>query len=757
MTPPGDSAALAHAAESAPPTHAAEPSAPAHAPLAPSQALAPFLPPAPSSAPGPAPAAGLAPPPDAARQGPPLLQLEAVTYRYPQTPQASPPALAGVDLRVGVGEFVAIVGGNGSGKSTLARLCNALLLPSEGHVRVAGLETTTPGGQVAARRRVGLVFQNPDNGIVTSVVEDDVAFGPENLGVPPEEIGRRVAVALATVGMTAEARRNPHHLSGGQKQRVAIAGVLAMHPDCLCLDEPTSQLDPAGAAEVLAVLRDLRRAGRTILLITHHLAEAVEADRVVLLDGGRVALAGTPSQVLTGAARLAAFGLQAPPAVTVWAALQRCGGLAGPVPLTIDDLATRLAAALRSTPDAHPERPCTEAPPSTAAPERAPRGATSRRPPLDRPQPPAHPRSVTPSPVPAGIDTPAAAVSPAATPGAAVWPAAPPAAAVSPAPAAPPAATRWPAAARRAAVHAARASQPEPRSEAPAPRTGVTLTGVRFTFPDPSLARRATPPAVADIDLRLTPGECVGLLGATGSGKTTVAQLCCGLLQPDAGALEVDGLCPWDLPRRARGRALAALRRRVGLVFQHPEDQFFEERVQDEVAFAPRNYGATPDQALVAARAALRTVGLPSTVDLCSPFHLSGGQMRRVALASTLAAHPAYLILDEPSAGLDAPGRAAVAHLVRGLTASGVGVLLVTHRMEEAALLADRLVVLRAGRIVAQGGTRAVFGLGAALADLGLESPPATALLSALAARGATLPSVALTLEEAIGAIAAQL
>ncbi|HEY8346837.1 MAG TPA: energy-coupling factor transporter ATPase [Symbiobacteriaceae bacterium] len=257
--------------------------------------------------------------------------------------QEAPLALDHVNLQVRRGEFVAVLGMNGSGKSTLARHINALLLPREGRVLVDGMDTRDERNLWKIRDRVGMVFQNPDNQIVAALVEDDVAFGPENQGQPPEEIRRRVEEALAAVGMTAMRHREPHLLSGGQKQRVAIAGALAMRPACLVLDEPTAMLDPAGRAEVVEVVRRLNREmGMAVVWITHFMEEAALADRVVVMANGRVQMEGPPREVFQQAEKLRALRLDVPPAVAVADRLRAAGV---PLPkgiLTLDELVEAL-------------------------------------------------------------------------------------------------------------------------------------------------------------------------------------------------------------------------------------------------------------------------------------------------------------------------------------------------------------------------------------------------------------------------------
>ncbi|MBE3574815.1 MAG: energy-coupling factor transporter ATPase [Firmicutes bacterium] len=253
------------------------------------------------------------------------------------------PALQGIDLDVEQGEFLAIVGHNGSGKSTLARHFNALLLPTRGSVRVEGLDTADPENLWTIRQKVGMVFQNPDNQLVATTVEEDVAFGPENLGVPQPVLRARVDEALAAVGMSEFAHLEPHRLSGGQKQRVAIAGVIAMRPRCLVLDEPTAMLDPVGRREVLATVRRLNQEeGITVIYITHFMEEAVRADRVLVMEQGRVALQGTPRQVFSQVERMKALHLDVPPVTEL---AHRLAGRGWAVPtdvLTAQELAAAL-------------------------------------------------------------------------------------------------------------------------------------------------------------------------------------------------------------------------------------------------------------------------------------------------------------------------------------------------------------------------------------------------------------------------------
>lgn len=246
-----------------------------------------------------------------------IIEFENVTYIYETEDEDAPvagfPALTDVNLTINKGEFVAVLGHNGSGKSTLAKLCNAILEPTKGKVTVKGIVPDTEEKADEVRRIVGMVFQNPDNQIVATIVEDDVAFGPENLGIEPSEIRRRVDDALKCVNMYEFRHREPHKLSGGQKQRVAIAGVIAMQTECIVLDEPTAMLDPKGREEVMTTVKRLNKEmGITVVTVTHFMDEAVQADRVVIMDGGRVVMQGTPKEVFSNVEKLRSYGLDVP-------------------------------------------------------------------------------------------------------------------------------------------------------------------------------------------------------------------------------------------------------------------------------------------------------------------------------------------------------------------------------------------------------------------------------------------------------------
>ena len=255
-----------------------------------------------------------------------IIKTQDLHFSYSTTDGSSPVVLDGVDLNIEKGSFVAVLGHNGSGKSTLAKHLNAILLPSGGKVYVNGVDTGDEARLLDIRRTVGMVFQNPDNQIVANVVEEDVAFAPENLGVPPDEIRRRVDDALKAVGMYEFREHAPHLLSGGQKQRIAIAGVIAMQPECIVLDEPTAMLDPIGRADVMRTIKQLNREkGVTVVIITHHMDEAAQADRLVVMAKGKVVADGTPKEVFQNVEGLKAVGLTVPDTTELMYQLSQCG------------------------------------------------------------------------------------------------------------------------------------------------------------------------------------------------------------------------------------------------------------------------------------------------------------------------------------------------------------------------------------------------------------------------------------------------
>lgn len=590
----------------------------------------------------------------------PIIRIENLHHTFTSSTGEAIHALRGVNLEIAQGEYVTILGHNGSGKSTLAKHLNALLLPTEGNVWVKEWNTRDIAHHRAIRATVGMVFQTPDNQIVATIVEEDVAFGPENLGVPRAEMQRRVDWSLEQVDMLSHRHRAPHQLSGGQKQRVAIAGVLAMQPQVLVLDEATAMLDPLGREEVLEVARRLnKQQGVTVIAITHFMREAVDADRIVVMADGQIALQGTPREVFRQAERLHELQLDVPPVTEVAQRIHAQVPAFPPDLLTIDEV----VAAYRELHSAH-----------------------------------------------AGKD---GAASQGSTPHATT-------------------------------VNSGGASQQATTSKEPV----IVVEHLAHDY------MRGTPlevRAIHDVSLDLYPGEIVGILGHTGSGKSTVVQHLNGLLRPSEGRVVIFGQ---DLMRD--NVDFRQLRRQVGLVFQFPESQLFERYVGDDIAFGPRNLGL--DRAEVRARVqrAMEAVGLGfEEFKDRHTFGLSGGQRRRVALAGVLALEPRILVLDEPTAGLDPAARADLMEHILTLHRNGISLVMISHNMEELAAICHRLVVIAEGRTVMEGTPEAIFADSARLRELGLDVPAPAAIVEEIVAAG-LLPHAptAYTVEQAAALLA---
>ncbi|WP_418864107.1 energy-coupling factor transporter ATPase [Slackia exigua] len=620
-------------------------------------------------------------------------------------------ALDGVSLHVDAGEFVCVLGGNGSGKSTLAKHLNALLVPDEGTVRIDGHDTSDADATFLIRSTAGMVFQNPDDQIVASLVENDIAFGPENLGVAPAEIRRRVGDALAEVGLIGFEDRETTALSGGQKQRVAIAGVLAMDPKILILDEATAMLDPRGRAGLMRVCKDLNARGMTIIMITHFMDEAAEADRIVVMNRGRIVAQGTPEDILTQADMLAELNLEMPFASTLSLDLARRG-----IDVGMHVHAPALERALIDR--AHAEGWCESTAcigqPASSDTEGAPNAAGVAA---------------------AGIT---AAGTTTAGDGAADLPSS--------------------TAARENAAREADAGAPDAAGEASVAAAAagalVRIENVSFTYIASKRARaqieremrHSSKPAkwgndpsetwaLRDIDLTVAPGEFFGIAGHTGSGKSTLIQHLNGIAHPTIGRVLVHGL---DIADKRNARTV---RGEVGVVFQYPEHQLFAATVHDDVAFGPHNLGLDADEVERRIVDALARVGLDAAeIGTASPFELSGGQQRRVAFAGVLAMRPHMLVLDEPAAGLDPKARAEFLELIRAFhDQDGMSVVMVSHSMDDLARLCDRIAVMNEGRLFAVGRPAEIFLRGPELKSIGLGRPAAQRLAETLQAQGLPL------------------
>lgn len=499
-------------------------------------------------------------------------------------------ALDDVSLLIAPGEYVCLTGANGSGKSTLARLLCALSAPDGGVVTLLGRRVFDEHGAHAdeyrmARRGIGAVFQNPEDQIVTTIVEDDVAFGPENLAVPRHDIGTRIADALRAVELGDMRAADPTRMSGGQQQRVAIAGMLAMRPRMLVLDEPTAMLDPEARAELLAVLDTLHGQGTTIVHVTHHADEAARASRVIRLESGRVV---TDGRTHTAGAASTVGDI---PTGEPHGFAEMDASVGGHDGVAIDFAESSGRAELNST-----------------------------------------------------------------------------------------------------ASQSAGETRPESDAE-----PAVVVDHVTFSFAG------AANPTLDDVSFDVRRGEVLAIMGRNGSGKSTLIRLLCALETPSHGDITVGGV-PVAVGRasgkskRAPRKALRELRRQVGYVMQHPERQLFAETVADDVAYGPRNQGLTEQEVAERVTQALSMLDIEHLAER-DPFSLSGGQRRLVAIAGVIACRPRVLVLDEPTASLDERASAAIRRLVRELRAQGATVLIVTHNADEARELADRVLVMRHGRV----------------------------------------------------------
>ena len=620
-----------------------------------------------------------------------IIDFQSVTFSYDGTAAA----LDDLGISIEPGTFLGVLGGNGSGKSTFAKHINALLIPDAGTVEVMGHVTADPHWTYFIRSNAGMVFQNPDDQIVASKVEDEVAFGPENLGLPPEELRRRVTEALEKVGLSGFEQHQTHELSGGQKQRVAVAGVLAMEPRIIILDEASAMLDPRGRKGLMKLCRSLHDAGFTIIMVTHFMEQALLCDRVAVLHRGSVALDGTPTEVLADGAVLAHLDLDSPFAAAMAHALQDCGV---PVETCLEGsaLAEQLQRLLGADADAETVLAGGEG--SAGLLRRTGSALTTSE-------------NLDPGPRPFAGEKFAIASEPE---------------------------TRPPESERAEPVRRSKPAEPSPIQgavQASAPEPLLSFQDVSFTYaPSPRRhresreelapregwgSRPADPWALWQVSFELQRGEFLAIAGHTGSGKSTLIQLAGGLLHPTEGTVRLQGR---DM---AEKKEAAAVRHSVGILFQYPERQLFAATVADDVAFGPRNLGLEEAEVNRRVEEALERVHL-SYRDLKdkSPFALSGGQQRRVAFAGVLAMEPDTLILDEPAAGLDPRSHDRLLRLVEELHGrQGLTVVMVSHNMDDIGALADRVLLLNRGHVHALGDPLTVFRDVEGLKAIGLDIP----------------------------------
>ena len=590
-----------------------------------------------------------------------MIECRGVSFSY----DGAVSALDGVDLNIEDGEFFCILGGNGSGKSTFAKHLNALLQPDAGTVRINGMDASDPELVYDIRSTAGMVFQNPDDQLVATLVEDDVAFGPENLGVPSAQIAQRVREALKGVGLVGFERHETHALSGGQKQRVALAGVLAMEPRVLVLDEASSMLDPRGRKGLMKACRALHDRGMTIVMITHFMEEAAEADRIAVFQAGRVAMLGTPEEILTRADELAELNLDMPASCRLGMALRAKG-----VPVHAQVREVDMVAEVAQT---YAERSGVDI---------AGQSSVSQLEIADGTVPVDNEDNASEPVIELARVSYSYSLSPRER-------------------------RRW-----------------HKRSATAGKSNKQALWGN-----DPS-----SPWALRDVSLTVRRGEFLGLAGHTGSGKSTLVQHLNGLICPQEGSVCALGL---DLSNK---KDAAAVKAKVGVVFQYPERQLFAETVAQDVAFGPRNLGLPQDEVARRVASSLTRVGLDlAAIGDKSPFELSGGQQRRVAFAGVLAMEPEVLVLDEPMAGLDPAARSDFLELIDRLHHGGLTVVMVSHSMDDLANCCDRIVVMNEGTVFAEGTPAQVFAHADELKSIGLGVPAAQRMALALAKAGVPL------------------
>lgn len=586
-----------------------------------------------------------------------MIRAEQVRFQYKKRDVdgnviATEEILKGVDLTIKKGEFIALLGRNGSGKTTFSKQLNAILRPSEGTVTVDEMGTRDAEKLYEIRQHVGMVFQNPDNQMVAANVEEEVAFGPENLGMESDTIVARVKQALEQVRMWKRRKTAPNHLSGGQKQRIAIAGILAMHPDYIVLDEPTAMLDPKGRKEVMEALQRLNQEQEmTVILITHDMEEAALASRVILLADGQMRFDGRPEKFFGADALLAEMGMEAPLSYRVRKLIDS------------DVFEKKIG-------DARVEEATIDKREKVAEYDKTGREWEASSELVDKKK-----------------------------------------------------------------NKKAEAETDEKNQDL------LSLQHVSYIY-SPGTAYEKV--ALDDVNLSLGKGEIVGLAGHTGSGKSTMIQLLNGLLKPTSGTVTFEGK---DI--HAKGYSGNYLRSKVGMVFQYPEHQMICDTVWEDVAFGPSKQGLTGEACETRVEEALRFVDLPEKYYQASPLQLSGGQKRRVAIAGVLAMHPEYIILDEPAAGLDAAGKREIFDRIRRMSREqGIGVLLVSHSMEDLAEYADRIIVLDDGKKILDDRPAQVFAKRETLETCGLDVPEAVKFADRLRAEGYAIPQTVIREEE---------
>ena len=638
-------------------------------------------------------------------------------------------ALSALNFSIEEGSFVCILGHNGSGKSTLAKLFNALQLPTEGTVFVSEMDSREEKNIFPIRREVGMVFQNPDNQIIASVVEEDVGFGPENIGLPTDEIWQRVNNALSAVHMEAYRLKSPNHLSGGQKQRVAIAGTLAMEPKTIVLDEPTAMLDPSGRKEVLeSVLELKRKKGISIILITHYMEEAVDADRILLMDSGKLVMDGSPREVFQNVERLREYRMDVPIITELAHKLQKKGF---PIEKTILKKEEMEEELFKLKEEGFVLQECVTKKDLPGLED----GSSAKE-------------NSDMASVLQGISGKEQESKP----------------------------EKEADIQEEADVQKDVDIQKDADIKGEKPEAGdyiVEAEHLSAIFQEGTAMESF---ALKDLSMKIRRGSLTAVIGHTGSGKSTLVQHLNGLIKAKSGEIFVSFRENPPLVKSGKsflffkgkktviekkgrlslseeGFDYRALRFKVGLVFQYPEYQLFEETVLADVMFGPLNQGKTREDAEALAKDALASLGIGEELYAKSPFELSGGQKRKVAIAGVLAMGPELLILDEPTAGLDPAGRDELFEEIAGLRKNyAMTILLVSHSMDDVARYADEVLVLHQGELKMEGTVEEVFSKKEELEGMGLGLPQIRALLFDLQKNGLDI-QLGNTVEEAVFAL----
>jgi energy-coupling factor transport system ATP-binding protein len=598
-----------------------------------------------------------------------MIELKKVSYKYKLDDKRSILALDDINLTFEKGISIAIIGSNGSGKTTLARLLNALLLPTAGQVIVDNLDTQDKDSQKPIRLKVGMVFQNPDNQLISTSVEREIAFGLENLALPYEEMGKRVRWAIYFFHLKEYMNYPPHKLSGGEKQRVALASVLSMQPEYLVLDEPTSLLDPKGKREVISQVQRLsKQKNVTVIHITQFPEEAIIADRVLVMHKGRIVLDGSPKDVFKQQTQLKEIGLEAPLAIELASELAQRGVIPSDDYLTMDDVVEKLTLNIKR----------------------------------DRKKPAKKTNQINLEFAYPHSDL------------------------------------------KTSANNSEKIESSSPNSS-----FQILVENLSFIYNQGLPTKKK---ALDDINLKIEKGDFVGLVGPTGSGKTTLVQHLNALLFPTSGRVILDGI---DLSAGSKGKGksvdLKKIRQKVGLVFQFPELQLFEDTVYDDIAFGPKNLGLTEEKIKERVQSSMSKVGLDfDEFASRSPFSLSGGEQRKVAIAGILAQNPEILILDEPTCGLDSKSTEEIKKLLKDLNANSVTVILISHNMDLIAELAQKIILLDQGRVVLFCSKEDFFKDSERIKSIGLDLPKVVELMWKLKEKGLEVRTDVFTKKEAL-------